>query len=429
MSLALDQALLDACPMSRKQLVSIAHANARINIWQGAVRSGKTVSSLLRWLMFVADAPRGGELLMVGRTRETVHRNLFVTLQNPDLFGALAYQIQYTPGAPMATILGRRVHVVGANDVTSEMKIRGLTLAGAYVDEATILPKSFWDQLVARLSVPGAKLFATTNPDSPSHWLKTDWLSRGDPSVRSWHFTLDDNKSLDPAYVAHLKRMYVGLWYRRFVLGNWVVAEGAVYDMWDPRRHIVANTPRITDWLACSIDYGTTNPFHAVLLGLGVDHRLYAVNEWRYDSRAQRRQLADAEYSGRLRGWLKQIPIPGSTGRGVKPRYIVVDPSATSFRVQLHADGIASWAADNAVLDGIRLVSSLLAVQPRPQLLIHKSCKYLIEELPAYSWDEKAQQKGEDKPIKINDHGCDSLRYGIKTTHSVWQGILEPIAA
>lgn len=417
--------LLDAAPMSVAQMRSIAHANARINIWQGAVRSGKTVASLLRWLMFVADAPRGGELLMVGRTRETVHRNLFTALQNPDLFGMLAYQIQYTPGAPMATILGRRVHVVGANDITSEMKIRGLTLVGAYVDEATILPKSFWDQLVARLSVPGAKLFATTNPDSPSHWLKTDWLDRGDPSVRSWHFTLDDNKSLDPAYVAHLKRMYVGLWYRRFVLGKWVVAEGAVYDMWDPGVHVVANTPLITDWLACSIDYGTTNPFHALMIGLGVDHRMYVTRELRYDSRAQRRQLTDAEYSGRLRQWFTRIPIPGSTVRGVTPRYVVVDPSATSFRVQLHQDGINSWPADNGVLDGIRVVSSLLAWSSRPKLLIHRSCKHLIDELSSYSWDEKAQVKGEDKPIKINDHGCDALRYGIKTTQSIWQTTLD----
>jgi PBSX family phage terminase large subunit len=415
--------------LSDKQVLSIHQATARVNIWEGAVRSGKSVGADFAWLNFIRHAPLDGELVMMGRTKTTVGRNVINVLKNPALFGPIAKTVVYTDGADTATILGRQIHILGANDVQSEAKVRGMTVAGAYVDEATVIPQVTFQQLVARMSVAGAKLFATTNPDSPHHWLKKDWIDRRDRDLRVFHFELDDNPFLDPAFVAYLKRQYTGLWYRRFILGRWVMAEGAVYDMWDPKRHVVANTPRITDWLACSIDYGTTNPFHAVLLGLGVDNRLYAVDEWRYDSRAQRRQLADAEYSGRLRGWLKTIPIPGSTGRGVKPRYTVVDPSATSFRVQLHADGVASWAADNSVLDGIRLVSSLLSVQPRPQLLIAKSCKALIEELPAYSWDEKAQAKGEDKPIKVNDHGCDSLRYGIKTTHPLWQGILETVAA
>jgi PBSX family phage terminase large subunit len=417
--------LLDASPMGARQLLSIADSQARINIWEGAVRSGKTVASLLRWLMFVANAPAGGELLMIGRTRETIHRNLFVVLQNPDLFGELSEQVKYTPGAPMATILGRRVHVIGANDIAAETKIRGLTVAGAYVDEITILPRVFWDQLIARMSVVGAKLFGTTNPDSPSHWLKADWLGKNDPSIRSWHFTLDDNKSLDPEYVAHLKRMYVGLWYRRFILGQWVVAEGAIYDMWDPQVHVVANVPIITDWLTCAVDYGTTNPFHAVMIGIGVDSRLYVTREYRYDSRAERRQLTDVDYSRRLRQWMRTVPIPGTAIGGVTPQYVVIDPSATSFRVQLHQDGVSSWPADNTVVDGIRLVASLLGASPRPKLLIHRSCKYLIDELPAYSWDEKYQLKGEDKPIKVNDHGCDALRYGLFTTRSVWQSRLD----
>lgn len=417
--------LLVDSPMGPKQLLSIADSQARVNIWEGAVRSGKTVASLLRWLMFVANAPLGGELVMIGRTRETIHRNLFTVLQNPDLFGELAQQVQYTPGAPMATILGRKVHVIGANDIAAETKIRGLTVAGAYVDEITILPKVFWDQLVARMSVVGAKLFGTTNPDSPSHWLKAEWLGRNDPAIRSWHFNLEDNRSLDPGYVADLKRLYVGLWYRRFILGQWVVAEGAIYDMWDPQRHIVRNTPIITDWLACGVDYGTTNPFHAVMLGIGVDHRLYVTREYRYDSRAERRQLTDVDYSRRLRQWMQRVPIPGTAIRGVSPQYLVVDPSATSFRVQLSQDGASSWPADNTVTDGIRTVSALLGAEPRPKLLIHASCKRLIEELPAYSWDEKAQRKGEDKPIKIADHGCDALRYAIFTTRSVWQRALD----
>lgn len=409
--------------LSAKQRRSIRDCTARINIWEGAVRSGKTVASLIAWLHFIAHAPRDGELVMVGRTRETVGRNLLAVLNGP-LFGQFAKQVRYTPGAPQALIFGRVVHIIGANDVASETRIRGLTVAGAYVDEATVIPQVFWQQLVARMSVHGARLFATTNPDSPAHWLKRDWLDRADSDLRSWHFTLDDNAALDPAYVAYLKRQYTGLWYRRFILGAWVIAEGAVYDMWDPARHVVHNLPRIADWLAVGIDYGTTNPFHAVLLGIGVDNRIYVASEYRYESKKERRQLADSEYSGRLRGWMREIQIPGSTARGVQPRYIVVDPSATSFRVQLNQDGVTTWPADNSVLDGIRIVSTLLSAQPRPRLLVHKSCSALIAELSTYSWDEKAQLKGEDKPLKVADHGCDALRYGLKTTHAIWADIV-----
>lgn len=411
--------------LSDKQVISIHQATARINIWEGAVRSGKTIASLLRWLAFIADAPTAGELLMMGRTRETIYRNAIAVLQNPDLMGELATATTYTPGAPTANILGRTIHVLGANDVASETKIRGMTVAGAYVDEATVIPEVTWQQLVARMSVTGAKLFATTNPDSPAHWLKRDWLDRNDPDLRSWHFTLDDNGALDPDYVAYLKRQYTGLWYRRFILGLWVIAEGAVYDMFDLQTHVVpaASVPFITDWTVVGIDYGTTNPFHAVLLGVGLDKRMYAVAEYRYDSRRTHRQCTDTEYSTALRLWLTRVRIPGTELCGVQPRYIVVDPSATSFRVQLHRDGVSPWPADNDVADGLRLVSSLLTCG---QLAISQDCPELIGELAGYSWDAAAQAKGEDKPMKVNDHGADALRYGLKTTEGVWRNLLAP---
>lgn len=408
--------------LSPKQQRSIAGALARINIWEGAVRSGKTIASLWAWLLYLADAPTGGELVMVGRTSDTIYRNLLQPLMNPDLFGSFARQVHYTPGARTAVIMGRTIHIIGANDVQAEAKIRGMTVAGAYVDEITILPKVFWDQLIARISVVGARLFGSTNPDSPNHWLKTDWLDAGNPSVRSWQFVLADNHTLDPEYIAHLQRSYVGLWYRRFILGQWVIAEGAVYDMWDEPRHVVDKVPNIVHWLGTGIDYGTTNPFHAVLIGRAEDHRLYVTAEYRYDSRRERRQLTDVEYSRRYRDWLTRVPIPNTDMAGVTPAYTVVDPSAASFRMQLHQDGVSSYAADNAVLDGIRTVSALLADL---RLRVHSSCVELIKEMPAYSWDAKASLAGEDKPIKVADHGADALRYLTHTTQAAWRGHID----
>lgn len=407
--------------LSRKQIISIVEAQEPINVWEGSIRSGKTVASLLRWLMFVAKPPRTGELFIVGKTRETVARNLFGPLQDPSLFGPLCKLIKYNSGAPTASILGRTVHVLGANDAKSEPKVRGATVAGAYADEITTLPEPFFNRLVDRCSVPGAKLFGTTNPDNPAHWLRKEWLLRPrETGTRSWHFTMDDNPHLDAAYVARMKRTYTGLWYRRFILGHWVQAEGAIYDMWDEERHVVDILPRIVRWIGQGIDYGTTNPFAALMLGLGEDGRLYFTNEWRYSSKSARRSLTDMEYSRRLRDWNASIVRPHEGGQpGVRPEWTVVDPSAASFITQLFRDGLTPVGGDNSVIDGIRLLASLLA---SGALKVHRSCSGWREEAPGYVWDAKwAAEHGEDRPIKADDHSLDGGRYVVKTTENMWR--------
>jgi PBSX family phage terminase large subunit len=406
--------------LSAKQEASIAQSNAKINLWTGSVRSGKTVASLLRWLMYVADPPRGGALVVSGKTFDTVYRNVFGPLTDPAVTGDVSKLIAYTRGAPTAMMLGREVEVITANDAKAEGRLRGLTCAGMYVDEATLIPEDFWTQALARLSVTGSKLFATTNPGAPAHWLRQKYLLRAqETGLRNWHFTLDDNPALDPEYVSWLKSTYTGLWYRRFIQGDWCFAEGAVYDMWDENIHVVQTLPPISDWLCVAVDYGTTNPLHAVLIGLGVNDVMYVVAEWRWDSRREGRQLTDVEYSRRLREWLNTVPLPASQLRGPKPRFFIVDPSAASFKVQLFNDGFNPVDGDNSVVDGIRLVSTLLVLG---KLKVHASCKHLIAEIPGYSWSEKHAAAGEDVPVKADDHGLDALRYGTRTTRGLWQG-------
>lgn len=408
--------------LSPIHLRSVVESTARLNIWQGSVRSGKTVASLLRLLLAIAAAPTSGRVLLFGKTRESVNRNVFAVLTDPALFGPLARLTKYNPGAPTGTILGREVDVLGANDAKAEPKVRGMTLCLAYGDELTTIPEPFYTQVLARLSVPGAQLFGTTNPDSPAHWLRKRYLLReGELNLRTWHSTLDDNPHLDPTYVADLKREYVGLWRKRFVLGLWVQAEGAVFDMWDEARHVVDELPVITRWPALGIDYGTTNPFHALTLGLGVDGGLYLTREWRHDSKMARRSMTDVEYSKAVRDWLTTVPVPTTTIRGVQPEYVVVDPSAASFRVQLYRDGVSATLGDNAVVDGIRTLSSLLALD---LLKVHSSCRHLLDEIPGYAWDDKASQEGHDEPIKADDHGIDAARYAIHTTRGLWRNQL-----
>ncbi|MGW0933136.1 PBSX family phage terminase large subunit [Streptomyces sp. NPDC002644] len=407
--------MASSLPLSHKQVDSIVEARAFQNIWEGSVRSGKTIASLLRWLAFVADRPDGGELVMVGRTRDSLARNVFGPLTDPTIFGSLARDITYTNGAPTASVLGRTVHCLGANDSQAEPKVRGLTCAGAYVDELTTLPRTFYDQLTARCSVDGSAIFGTTNPDNPNHWARKEYLLRPrEQRLRTWHFTMDDNPGLSDEYKARQRAAHRGLFFKRNILGLWVMAEGAIYEAYDESRHVVDDLPEMRRyWLG--MDYGTVNPTSVLLLGLGADDRLYVVAEWRHASRETQRQMTDAQYSAAIGEWL--------TGLGVTPEWSFIDPSAASFITQAWSDGTVPniARARNEVVDGIRSVSSALAAGI---LRIHRSCTGLLDELPGYVWDEKAADKGEDKPVKLNDHSVDALRYVVHSTAHEWRHLL-----
>lgn len=414
--------ILDQFPLSSKQIDFVVNSQARINVADGAIRSGKTFSSLLRWMMYVAEAP-AGELIVVGRTAHTIFRNVFKPLMDESLFGAMAKTNSYTAGAPTGRILGREVHVVGFNDARAEAKIRGFTCAGAYADELTLASKDFFTQLMGRMSVPGAKMFATTNADHPSHWLKKEYLDReGELNLRRFVFQLSDNPSLTNEYKRDITAEFSGLFYQRFVLGMWVQAEGAVYDCWNPEVHVVSDEdiPPIYKWLGIGIDYGTTNPFAAVLVGLGVDHRLYAVDELRYDSKQMQKQKTDAEYSRSLFEWLTTgVRLNGKKlGFNTIPARFCIDPSATSFKAQIRKDHMIPQNADNDVENGIRCVASLLAAD---KLRVSANCKGLLEEFPAYAWDPKKSDQGLDQVIKQQDHSLDALRYTLYTTRYTWR--------
>jgi PBSX family phage terminase large subunit len=279
------------------------------------------------------------------------------------------------------------------------------------VDEASTVPESFWTMLLSRLSLEGARLLATTNPDSPMHWLKRKYLDRAaELGLARFQFRLADNPYLPTSFVEAISREYTGLWRKRLIDGEWCVAEGAVYEMWDPARHVVApdRLPPIVRLLAASVDYGTTAPTAGLLLGISGEQRarLVVVDEWAPPS------LTDAGLSVDYRKWV------GSR----QPERVIIDPSAASFHKQLWADGVPGVVlAENAVIDGIRTVASLLSVD---RLVVSSACKHLLTELPSYAWDPKATAKGQDAPIKQNDHFCDALRYGVATTQSRWRSLV-----
>lgn len=401
--------------LSTAQGRSYVQSTGAVNGWEGSIRSGKTIASLLRWAQYVTQAPQG-HLAMLGWTLTTIQRNVLDPLANihPSI-------VQHTRGSNVAHVMGREVQLVGFSDKRSEAVIRGLTLAGAYVDEATLMPEQTFVQLLGRLSIDGSKLFFTTNPDSQSHWLRRRYLARlkALPDWRIFHFTMDDNPSLSPAYVEAKKREFTGLWYRRFILGEWVSAEGAIYDAWDPQVHVIRweDTPPLRRLLGVGMDYGTTNATSAVLLGLTEDGTLIVVDEWRHDPATTHRRLTDGQVSAQLRDWLDQPHLPYDSD--LTPEWLFLDPSAASLRVQLEQDGERRVTdADNQVRYGIRTVASLLATGA---LTVTDRCEGVITEAPSYAWDPKATEKGEDKPLKIADHSLDAMRYAITTTETIWR--------
>lgn len=401
---------IDRLPISRKQALSIGLANAdaaqsQMNLWEGAVRSGKTVGSLFAYMMKMAKATGEGEAVIIGRTRDTAYRNLISPLQNVTMFGDWASQVKYNRGAPTAEILGRTVHVLGSSDVRSEGIVRGMTVEISYCDEITLMAEEFVNQLMARHSVANAWMGATTNPDGPRHFLKRDYIDRRhERGHRIFHFDLEDNrKYLPPGYIENISAQYTGLWHDRFIRGMWTMADGVIYDMFDPSVHVVDKLPPM-QLLGIGIDDGVNHPAAGILLGLGDDNRLYAVAEFAPPAgtpadRARLLHRFEREHGA--------------------PDYHFVDPSAAALKIQLNREAFPGVM--NAVNDhklGIGLVASLLSTQ---QLLIHRSCTNLLNEIPGYVWDAKAAERGEDKPIKENDDFADAFRYAVVTSQFLWR--------
>ena len=245
-------------PFSPKQIYSIDNCDARLNIWDGSVSSGKTVASIVALFEAIAKKPTG-DLVIAGYTRETIAYNVLGPIEN--MVGANNFRL--VNRGSEAVICGRVFRIIGAHDKNAEKRIRGSTIEIAYCDELTLLPESFFKMMLSRLRVPGARALATTNPDSPSHWLMEDFLTEEAAKkldMQHFRFTLDDNLTLTPQYVANLKSEYSGMWYDRYILGRWVVGEGAIYTPYtnDPGSyHWQGNKPTLA-FVSIGVDFGGT---------------------------------------------------------------------------------------------------------------------------------------------------------------------------
>lgn len=382
--------------ITTKQRQFLLEPFCRINLLEGSVRSGKTWISLVKWAMFVRSRPQGELFMMVGKTREALQFNCVGLLE--DLAGA---DFKCNARSNVGYLYGREIRLLGANDEKAASKIKGSTLAGAYIDELSEIPESFYKMTLSRLSVSGAVLLATTNPDSPNNYVFTDIIENEDISRKCWKFLLDDNTFLPKEYIENIKKEYTGVFFERYILGNWVVAEGLVYPDYD---NTVKTEPRDYTEYAVSMDYGTQNPTVMLLWGRH-GGTWYAVREYEHSGRETNIQKTDAEYYAELEKLCSDVPV--QSGAKIE---LIIDPSAASFiAVAQQGHRFKVRKADNDVLNGIRNTASALSDR---RILINDCCARTIREFGLYSWDSRA---AEDAVIKEDDHGMDAVRYFIQT--------------
>lgn len=368
----------------------------RLNVLEGAVRSGKTWISLIVFALWVAMMPADATFLMVAKTLKSLDRNCLRLLQSLVGEKNFTYNLQQKEGL----LFGRVVFLEGVNDVRAEGKIRGMTLTGAYCDELTLFTEDFFTMLLSRLSMPGAKLFASTNPDSPLHWLNVKYLKRADElNINVVKFSILDNETLDPEYVEALKREYTGVFYKRFILGLWVVAEGACYPKFtdSPDDYIIDALPDNPSFISIGVDFGgnrslTTFVATAVhgnfdSLTIVKDHHI-AGRKGEIDA-----DKVNAEFIKFVNELRAQYNIP--------VKYVFADSEA-----QYLINGMRKAAAQLGISVGeskkVEVVQRIICTNSllnMGRFKIMRNCQLVRDGLMGAVWNPKAAEKGKDERL------------------------------
>lgn len=394
-------------------------------IADGAIRSGKTVCMSLSFVFWAMTRFNGQNFGMCGKTIGSFRRNVLFWLKI--MLRSRGYTLVDHRSDNLVVITRGNVtnqfYIFGGKDESSQDLVQGITLAGVFFDEVALMPESFVNQATGRCSVDGSKYWFNCNPDGPYHWFKKNWIDKatgylgkektvelrekatqegedaGLKEILYLHFTMDDNLSLSEAIKQRYRNMYTGVFFKRYILGLWAMAEGIIYDMFSEEKHIVSKLPGLyPTGRYVSIDYGTQNATVFLLWAKGIDNKWYCIKEYYYSGREKEKQKTDAEYARDLKKFVA----------GEKIKAVIVDPSAASFIAELRKHGFPVLKAKNEVEDGIRLVSTLLNQE---RILFVPSCENTVMEFGSYVWDKKAAERGEDKPIKQQDHCLDAVRY------------------
>ena len=380
-------------------------------IAEGAIRSGKSSILSLSFVLWAFVSFADSNFAMCGKSISSLRRNLITPLKQMLQNRGFKVIDRRTSNELHIYYRGKKniFFLFGGKDERSQDYIQGLTLSGVFFDEVALMPESFVNQATARCSVEGSKYWFNCNPEGPAHWFKTNWIDEEDVNCLIVHTTLDDNPSLSDNVKERYRRQYKGVFYKRFILGEWAAGVGIIYDCFDESINTYESLPIYLEEDGIpyySADYGTTNP--TVFLESYIDYKerlphVYVDREYYYDSKVALKQKSDEEYVDDFRRF----------NDDKRYRDIIIDPAASSLIVAMRQAGFSIRKADNDVLEGIQLVYTLMS---NGLLKINKNnCPNLMKELYSYSWDEKAINRGEDKVMKQYDHACDALRYLVYT--------------
>ena len=373
-------------------------------VCDGSVRSGKTMSMTIGFVLWSMKNFHAENFAFCGKTIDSLKRNVITPMQKW-LEGIVKIKVNLSRNYLDIKMCGHmnRYYFFGGKDESSYQLIQGITLAGVLLDEVALMPRSFVEQALARCSVTGSKLWFNCNPDSSEHWFYKEWIQkRSEKNALHLHFTMDDNYSLAADVKQRYERMYTGVFYDRYIRGLWVLAEGLVYPMFDRNRHIIKNYDNfaVIDYYI-SIDYGTLNPCSMGLWALEKD-KAVRIREYYYDGRRKNIQKTDEEYYQALEQLADGYPI----------RHVFVDPSAASFITTIKRHGkFRVRKANNSVIDGIRNTMTLLE---NDRILICECCQDILREFSLYRWDDKKSHE-KDTVIKENDHAMDDMRYFVNS--------------
>ena len=392
-------------PISDKQrkLLAFPFTDYDALIADGAIRSGKTS---LMTLAFVDDAMRrynNQRFGICGKTVDSTIKNI-ITPYLALGYAKERYNLQWRGKEKTLTVSnGKRENVFevfGGKDESSFMLIQGRTLAGVLIDEVALQPRSFVEQALARCSVDGAKFWFNCNPESPLHWFYKEWILKPkEKNALHLHFHLEDNPALSERTVRRYKSLYTGVFYQRYILGEWVKAEGLIFD-YDAERNGFETAPEGVGSWYMSCDYGIINPFVCQLWHI-IGKTAYCVDEYYFDSKGEGRQRTDEEHYEEIEKLAAGHPI----------EHIVIDPSASSMKETIYRHG--RFDCRNAINDVVGGIGSMSTLMQAGMLKYNtQKCPNTIAEFGLYSWDEDS---GADKPIKENDHGCDASRYFVST--------------
>lgn len=367
-------------------------------IADGAIRTGKTVCMSLAFVQWAMETFDGMNFAMCGKTVGSFRRNVLTVLKQ--IMASRGYDLVDKRSENLIVISRGDVtnyfYIFGGKDEASQDLIQGITLAGVLLDEVALMPRSFVEQATGRCSVEGSKFWFNCNPQGPMHWFKSEWIDKVDEKNMLYlHFVMDDNLSLSEMIKARYRSMYTGIFYSRYILGEWVLAEGLVYNFGE--ENITDEQPAGAEYYI-SVDYGTLNPFSAGLWSV-TGSKAVRIKEYYYDGRKTQKQLTDEEYCDAIEELAKGYDI----------KRVIIDPSAASFIAALRKRKFHTQQANNDVKDGIRRTAVYLR---DGNIKIHRSCVDCIREFGLYRWDEKAT---EDKVIKENDHAMDECRYFCNT--------------